>query len=75
MTHMTQPFDFEQALKALLSGQDLNGKNGILTPLIKQLTEAKLKVALEPHLAIDTQSNRKAVQLRNQSSHLSVALN
>jgi putative transposase len=37
---MTQSFDFEQALQ---SGQDLNGKNGIITPLIKQLTEAALR--------------------------------
>lgn len=37
------PFDFETALKALQSGQPLTGKEGILTPLIKQLTEAALK--------------------------------
>ncbi|CNH53478.1 ISsod5%2C transposase [Yersinia aldovae] len=35
---MSQPFDFDKALKALQSGQALTGKNGILTPLIKQLT-------------------------------------
>ncbi|CNL80320.1 ISsod5%2C transposase [Yersinia aldovae] len=32
---MTQPLDFEKALKALQSGQTLTGKNSILTPLIK----------------------------------------
>jgi len=56
---MTQQFDFEQALKQLQSGKNLNGKDGILTPLIKQLTEAALKVELEQHLANDKQSNRK----------------
>lgn len=56
---MTQSFDFEQALKSLQSGQDLNGKNGILTPLIKQLTEAALKAELEQYLETDTQPNRK----------------
>lgn len=56
---MTQQFDFEQALKQLQSGKDLNGKDGILTPLIKQLTEAALKVELEQHLANDKQPNRK----------------
>ncbi|MEJ1361997.1 MAG: IS256 family transposase, partial [Candidatus Sedimenticola sp. (ex Thyasira tokunagai)] len=39
--------------------QDLTGKNGILTPLIKQLTEAALKAELESHLALDEASNRK----------------
>ena len=56
---MSQSFDFEQALKALQSGQDLNGKNGILTPLIKQLTEAALKAELDQHLDSDEQPNRK----------------
>ena len=56
---MSQSFDFEKALKALQSGQDLNGKDGILTPLIKQLTEAALKAELEQHLDTDEQPNRK----------------
>ena len=30
---MTQSFNFEQALEDLKSGKDLNGKDGILTPL------------------------------------------
>lgn len=52
-------FDFEAALKGLRAGQDLNGPKGILTPLIKQLTEAALKVELEQHLAQDAAPNRK----------------
>lgn len=42
-------FDFDAALKALppQSGQDLNGENGVLTPLIKQLTEAAHKAELD----------------------------
>lgn len=52
-------FDFEAALKALRAGQDLSGENGILTPLIKQLTEAALKVELEQHLENDAAPNRK----------------
>ena len=40
---MTKPaFDMEAALKALREGQDLTGKDGILTTLIKQLTEAAM---------------------------------
>ncbi|NGN38918.1 IS256 family transposase, partial [Yersinia enterocolitica subsp. palearctica] len=44
---MSQPFDFDKALKALHSGQVLTGKDGILTPLIKQLTEAALAAELD----------------------------
>ena len=57
---MTSSFDFEQALnKSLQAGQNLTGKDGILTPLIKQLTEAALKAELDQHLATDTRPNRK----------------
>ena len=49
---MANNFDFEAALKQLQSGQPLTGENGILTPLIKQLTEAALNAEIEfrsPH--------------------------
>ena len=56
---MSQPFDFDKALKALQSGQALTGKDGILTPLIKQLTETALAAELDSHLAQDVEVNRK----------------
>lgn len=56
---MSKSFDFQAAVDALRSGQDLNGENGILTPLIKQLTEAAMKAELEQHLNSDDQPNRK----------------
>jgi len=56
---MTQSFDFEQALEDLKSGKDLNGKDGILTPLIKQLTEAALKAELQHHLDQEVEPNRR----------------
>lgn len=56
---MTQPFDFDNALKALHEGQALTGKDGILTPLIKQLTEAALTAELDSHLANDVEANRR----------------
>ncbi len=56
---MNKDFDLEQAIKALQSGQDLTGKDGFLTPLIKQITEAALKAELEQHLEDDEQPNRK----------------
>lgn len=44
---MSQPFDFDKALKALQSGQALTGKDGILTALIKHLTEVDLSAELD----------------------------
>ena len=40
---MTKQFDMDEAIKALREGKDLTGKDGVLTPLIKQLTEAALQ--------------------------------
>ena len=56
---MSKDFNFEEALAALRNGQDLTGKDGILTPLIKQLTEAALKAELEAHLGEGEAPNRK----------------
>ncbi len=56
---MSQEFDFDKALKALQSGKPLSGKDGILTPLIKQLTEAAMQAELEAHLEAEEQPNRK----------------
>ena len=48
---MSEPFNIEQALKDLQAGKDLTGNDGLLTPLIKQLTEAALKAELDQHLS------------------------
>ena len=37
---MSEKFGFEAALKAIQSGQAITGKDGVLAPLVKQLTEA-----------------------------------
>ncbi|QQD21105.1 IS256 family transposase [Oceanospirillaceae bacterium ASx5O] len=57
---MTKPtFDIEAAMQALRDGKDLTGKDGILTPLIKQLTEAMMQGELDQHLAAEETPNRK----------------
>jgi len=56
---MTQSFDFEKALKDLRAGKDLTGKDGVLMPLIKQLTEAVITGELEHHIATSNEPNRK----------------
>ena len=40
---MTEKFDFSEALKAIQSGQAISDKDGVLAPLLKQLTEAVLE--------------------------------
>ena len=52
-------FDMDAAIEALREGKDLSGKDGIFTPLIKQLTEAAMKAELEDHLASEETPNRK----------------
>ena len=46
---MAEKFDFEAALKAVQSGQSITGKDGVLGPLVKQLTEAALEAELDSH--------------------------
>ena len=48
---MSKEFDYNKALEAIQSGQAITGKDGVLAPLIKQLTEAALTAELEAHLA------------------------
>jgi transposase-like protein len=65
---MANNFDFEAALKQLQSGQPLTGENGILTPLIKQLTEAALNAEIENYL----EENPKPSNRRNGYSRKTV---
>lgn len=52
-------FDMDAAIKALRDGKDLSGQDGVLTPLIKQLTEAAMQAELETHLDAKESPNRK----------------
>ena len=56
---MSEKFNFEEALKALQSGQAITGKDGVLAPLIKQLTEAALEGEIDSHIADDVVPNRR----------------
>ena len=48
--------DFAAQLKA---GKGIGGKDGALTPIIKQLTELALQAEIETHLSQDLERNRK----------------
>ena len=52
-------FDFDEILDEFRSGKKLTGKGGLLTPLIKQLTEAALEAEVESHIANDMLSDTR----------------
>jgi len=56
---MEKKFNFDEMLKAVQAGQSMTGKDGVLGPLIKQLTEAALEAEIDSHLAEDVLPNRK----------------
>ena len=48
-------FDFNEAVQDLLAGKNINGKDGVLTSLVKQLVEAEL----DSHITQDVFSGNK----------------
>jgi hypothetical protein len=52
-----QNFDFNEALKAIQSGKPIPGSDGVLAPLIKQLTEAALSAEIDSYLEQNPSSN------------------
>ena len=54
-----QNFDFNEALKAIQSGKPITGSDGVLTPLIKQLTEAALSAEIDSYLEQNPSKNRR----------------
>ena len=55
----TPKFDFDLAVKELLAGKKISGKDGVLAPLVKQLVEAALEAEVESHIANDVLSGNK----------------
>ena len=52
-------FDFNDAVQQLLLSKNINGKDGILAPLVKQLVEAALETELDSHITQDVFSRNK----------------
>jgi len=56
-------FDYEnferEAIEGLRSGKKLEGKDGVLAPLLKRILEAGMQGELQAHLAEDETSNRR----------------
>lgn len=60
---MEKEFNFEKAVQDLLSGKKLTGKEGILTPLIKELVETALEAEINSHL--DSRDSESKPNRRN----------
>ena len=56
---MNQTLDLTDALEQIKAGAKIDGKDGVLASLIKQLTEAALQAELESHLISEINKNRK----------------
>src|SRR5580765_1059927 len=58
-----KPFDFQSfeqdAIRKLQSGKPLEGKDGVLAPLIKRLVEAGLNTEMDVHLSKAKKINRR----------------
>lgn len=52
-------FNFETAVKDILAGKKISGKNGVLAPLIKELVEAALEAEIESHIANEVLEDKK----------------
>lgn len=56
---METVFSFAEALEGIKSGKNFFGKEGVLTPLIKEITEAALEGEIESHLGQEVIKNRR----------------
>ena len=54
-----QNFDFNEALKAIQLGKPITSSDGVLAPLIKQLTEAALSAEIDSYLEQNPNNNRR----------------
>ena len=52
-------FDFNDAVKDIINGKNISGKDGVLAPLVKQLVEAALQAEVESHISQEVFSGNK----------------
>jgi len=59
MSVIENNFDFKDAVKDIMGGKSISGKDGVLAPLVKQLVEAALEAELESHIADEVLAGKK----------------
>jgi len=52
-------FNFNDAVQEIMNGKSINGKDGVLAPLIKQLVETALEAELDSHITQDVVNGNK----------------
>jgi putative transposase len=52
-------FNFDKAVKDILAGKKIGGKDGVLAPLVKELVEAALEAEIESHIANEVLEGKK----------------
>jgi putative transposase len=52
-------FNFDKAVKDILAGRKIGGKDGVLAPLVKELVEAALEAEIESHIANEVLEGKK----------------
>lgn len=52
-------FNFQDAVAKVINGKSINGKDGVLAPLVKQIVEAALQAELESHISEEIFSGKK----------------
>jgi len=65
---MTQQFNLDEALELVKQGARIDGKDGVLAPLIKQLTEATLEAEIESHLSSEIRNRKNGKSTKTMKS-------
>lgn len=67
---MNDKFDLNEALEQIKAGAKIDGKDGVLAPLIKQLTEAALEAELESHLSKEIRNRKNGKSSKSMKSNV-----
>jgi len=65
---MIQQFNLDEALELVKQGARIDGKDGVLAPLIKQLTEAALEAEIESHLSTELKNRKNGKSTKTMKS-------
>ena len=65
---MNGQFDLNEALEQIKAGARIDGKDGVLAPLIKQLTQAALEAELESHLSTEIKNHKNGKSSKTMKS-------
>jgi putative transposase len=65
---MTQQFNLNEAIALVKQGARIDGKDAVLAPLIKQLTEAALEAEIESHLSSEIRNRKNGKSTKTMKS-------